>query len=684
MSRCLMLSMLLLAIPPSAAVAQDQVDLPVTRAVLFSSGVGYFEHVGEVQGDATLSLKFKTEQINDVLKSMVFMDQDGGTVSSITYASNEPVQRALQSFGIDLSGDPTLPDLLQQLRGARVLVQAPDKIEGSILNVQARQVVAGDPPVTTTEHLLTLVTPTGLRTIPLDTIESLQFVDPKLQGELTKALEFLVASRDTERKPVDLHFAGEGRRRVRVAYLVETPVWKTSYRLDLSPLAQEKKKPLLQGWAIVENTSDSDWDDVQLSLVSGRPISFVMDLYTPLYLERPVVRPMLMASLRPRIHEEGIAESKRARKLEAQAAPDALALRRQAAAAPMSVSLPPAAEAADAADVAFDLGASFRSAASAGSVGELFRFTLHEPVDMPRRRSAMIPIINQEVQAEKVSIYNQAVQAKHPLNGVVLTNDTGLKMLAGPVTVFDGASYAGDAQIDHLAPGDERLLSYAVDLAVTVDPSVKSSTRIVSAKIVRGVLSVQQRHVWDQTYRIRNKADAKRMLIVEHPFVNGRTLLDPKEFQEKTAALYRFRVPLGADTTGEFTVKEEQIASQSIAILSTDVGQLLYYRNTGQIPQEVRDALGRAVQLKQDLERLQQQVQEHQQDLKQLEDGQDRLRKNLQTVGQASQLGKRYLAKLSEEEDRIEQLEKQITSLRKDLEAKENELAEYLKNLDVG
>src|SRR5208283_3812985 len=104
---------------------------------------------------------------------------------------------------------------------------------------------------------------------------------------------------------VSLAFSGEGKREVRVGYVVENPIWKTSYRLVLN----EKGKPFLQGWAVVENTQDEDWNNVRMALVSGRPISFQMDLYEPLYVKRPIVEPELFASLRPPAYNGALTEA---------------------------------------------------------------------------------------------------------------------------------------------------------------------------------------------------------------------------------------------------------------------------------------------------------------------------------------------------------------------------------------
>jgi hypothetical protein len=460
---------------------------------------------------------------------------------------------------------------------------------------------------------------------------------------------------------------------------------------------------LLQGWAIVENTSDSDWTNIELSLVSGRPVSFVQDLYTPLFAERPVVQPTLIASLKPRTYAEGFEQEETAAAVSRKRRPDISGIGGMPDTAPRAhgarAGMPAAdgapspavpgtvmalAELSDEGAGGMGVGASIRAAASGSSVGELFRFTLRIPIDMPRRRSAMIPIINQGADAEKVSIYNESVHATHPLDGVVLNNDTGLKMLAGPVTVFDGGSYAGDAQLDHLAPGDKRLLSYAVDLAVSVDPSVQSSSQITSGKIVRGVLEVSRVSRWEQTYTIKNKDEQKRTIIVEHPFVAGRELIQPAEFEEKTPSLYRFRIAVDADATGQLIVVEQQTTSQTIAILNTWASNLVYYQRSAEIPQSVRQALGTAIGMKNQISQLEQQLRDKELELRKIKEGQGRLRENLKTVDASSQLGKRYLQKLNTKENQIDQLDDEIATLRGQLNAKRDELANYLNDLDVG
>lgn len=180
----------------------------------------------------------------------------------------------------------------------------PTDIMGTILGVEKKQQAISEekiPSVVSVEYL-NLVTNEGLRSLALDQIQQIRFVDDRLNRELHQALAVLATGHDSQKKLVTVLFDGEGPWQARLAYMMETPVCKTSYRL----LLNQDGSPFLQGWAIVENTTDHDWDAVQLSLMSGRPISFIMDLYQPLYTDRPVVEPELHASLRPSVHEDAM------------------------------------------------------------------------------------------------------------------------------------------------------------------------------------------------------------------------------------------------------------------------------------------------------------------------------------------------------------------------------------------
>jgi hypothetical protein len=280
--------------------------LPLEKVVLFTSGVGYFQHAGKVNGDARVEMQFKAENVNDLLKSLVVQDLDGGAAPVVTYASRDPVTKTLETFAVNLTDNPSLADLIGRLRGQVIEIDAATPATGAIVGVEKRSIDAGEGK-TVEKAFLTILAKDGLRTLALDSITRLRLVDPRLQSELEKALAVLALAHDNGTKSVSLGFAGKGERGVRLGYVQETPMWKTSYRLVIDTSGgKDKPQAMLQGWAIVENTTDADWKDVRMSLVSGRPISFVMDLYEPLYVPRPLVQPELYASLMPQVYGQGL------------------------------------------------------------------------------------------------------------------------------------------------------------------------------------------------------------------------------------------------------------------------------------------------------------------------------------------------------------------------------------------
>src|SRR3954471_13436277 len=284
------------------APAAKGAQLPIEQVVLYSSGVGYFQREGQIEGDARIDLTFPVQDVNDLLKSMVLRDLDGGHVSTVSYDSAAPVERTLRSFALNLTSNPALADLLNQARGEKVEVSLqqgaagqPASLTGTVVGVEKQRQPQGKDN-TVEVALLNLWCADGLRSLKLSEVQRVRFLSPVLEGELRKALEALAQSHDAQKKAVSLRFEGEGKRQVRVGYVVENPLWKTSYRLVLDP---KGARPYLQAWAVVDNPSDDDWRDVRMALVSGRPIFFRMDLYTPLFVPRPVVEPELFASLRP-------------------------------------------------------------------------------------------------------------------------------------------------------------------------------------------------------------------------------------------------------------------------------------------------------------------------------------------------------------------------------------------------
>jgi hypothetical protein len=652
-------------------------SVPVTKVMLFSSGVGYFEHTGTVRGNASTQLRFKTSQINDILKSIVLQDQDGGRIGAITYPSQDPLDKTLKSFQVDITHNPSLADLLNQLRGARVTIAAQaERVTGTILGVERRQKAPDRSEAPIEVPVLNLLTGAAIRSVELSSIASLTLDDPQLQDELAKALTALVQARDQDKKPVTINFTGAGDRHVRIGYVVETPVWKTSYRLLLG----DKNAAYLQGWAMVENQTESDWNNVSLSLISGRPVSFIMDLYRPLYATRPVVRPERWAGLTPQQYDEALT------------AADSVSLaEKSASSAKASAGSPPAGVVHSQFQNEFarrderrelDAAASIQTLGTAGAMGELFQYAVGN-VTLARQKSAMLPIVNDSVEVERLSIYNDAVLGSHPLNGVRMKNTSGKHLLQGPLTVMDGG-YAGDARIDDVPPGQDRLLSYGVDLETLATTKWTSNAdAVTTARIIKGTLWVERHIESSKSYALENKSAKDKAIIIEHPVRDGWSLVDTPKPLETTPSVYRFKGDAPAHKVATLLVKEQAVQSESHVLLPMDVGELLVYQRTGSIPSAVRDAIGKAVALKNTMADFDRQIAARTANINGITAEQGRIRENMKTVSNTTPYFQRLLAKLNEQESTLESLHAERDSLTAKRDAARKELEDYLSNLTI-
>lgn len=674
----------------TAQTGGDEADVPLRRVVLFSSGVGFFERNGQVEGDAELELQFNVDDINDLLKSMVVQDLDGGQISAVSYGSKDPITKTLKTFAVDLTENPTLADLLKQVRGERILLEAPDEITGVILGVET-QTKRVDDDETVEVQILNLLTDAGLRAVPLDTVSRIQLLNDKIDSELRKALALLASSHATDKKAVSLSFRGEGQRQVRIGYIQETPIWKTTYRLVLS----DEEQPMLQGWAIVENTTEEDWSGVDLALVSGRPISFVMDLYQPLYVPRPVVQPKRYASLAPQTYGQDLAQADEEFQALAKQAPGApprmdkaeaegVAKADRRALARARMGLPAEAEEKAKRAEAWNFRQGAVSVAEAAEVGEMFRYSIATPVSLSRQKSAMLPIVNAEVKGNKVSIYNANVHPKHPLAGLRLTNSTDLHLMQGPITVFDGGAYAGDAQIEDLPPGSERLISYAMDLDVEVAPQSKAQPeKLLSVRLVKGTMLVNQKYTRSHEYTVKNSGRKTKTVLIEYPLEPDWTLVQPEEPAEKTRDRYRFAVEAEPGQPTTLKVEEERTSMQHIALTNINDQTVRLYLSAPVVSDQVKQALEDLLKRKQQLAQVALERKQLEQQIETIGKEQARIRENMARLDRNSELYKRYVKKFSEQEDQIESLREQIQQLIEREKTFREALDEFLIGLDL-
>jgi hypothetical protein len=752
---------------PSPAAPQGPDPLPVRRVVLYKSGVGYFEHLGRIRGNQTVTIDFTSGQLDDVLKSLTALDLDGGRVSGVSYNSEAGLDRRLGALRLPVGQQTTRTQFLSALRGARLEVRSgATKVTGRLLSVE--RVERRSDGVVSAADALSIVTDTGeLQTIVLDPGVSVRIAEADLNEEVGKYLALVASVRDQDLRRLAISTAGTGDRDLFVSYVSEVPVWKATYRLVL-PAASEKRQPLLQGWAIIDNTVGEDWENVQLSLVAGAPQSFVQQISRPYYVQRPVVPLPQRVSLSPQTHQGAIVASgfgvmtgtvtdrsggiipgatvvvNRGNARVSSAITDRTGRYRLPGLDPGQyqlvftlsgfktltysgvnvtggmetvlnatmevgslsetvtvsssvsttgrgstvsglpqnevnistdgvnptrnslnfVTMTPRLDATEEVSVA---RAAQQVDAAAAQLGDLFEYKLKEPVTIRKNQSALVPILNSEVTAERVSLWNAATGSTRALRAVWLTNATGLTLDGGSFSVIDGQAFAGEGIVEPLKAGEKRLLSYALDLALTIDSKGDAlPSQIKKIQVSRGVMIVQTEERVRRTYSARNDDSEPRTLVIEHPARGGWSIGGTLKPAESSVAWHRFRVTVEPRTTATFTVEETRPLETQVEVSSVTDEQLTLLVREKALSPALEAALREVMTRKAAIGRLSDQINLREEEVERIGADQQRVRENMRSLKGSSeerQLIQRYVKQLDEQETRIEAVRREITSL---------------------
>ncbi|HEX8878826.1 MAG TPA: hypothetical protein VF749_02295 [Candidatus Acidoferrum sp.] len=674
----------------------NAVPLPVKKVVLYKNGVGYFEHQGQVRGNQEFGIEFTTVQLNDVLKSLTLVDLNGGNINAVRYNSVAPLEEQLKGLQIPLSEEVTSAAFLIALRGTRVQVRTgATTATGKIFSVET---VDKETPNGGTTHVtqLAIVTDGGeMRLFELSPSLYVRAAEPEMQRDLNRYLNLMGSTRAKDVRRMTISAMGNGDRNLIVSYISEVPVWKSTYRIVIP---KEPGKPFLQGWAIVDNTVGEDWKDVKLSLVSGTPQSFVQNISQPYYTRRPVVPLPESVMLTPQAHEASMAE---AGKLVAPAmvggVPGGVAggsmggiiggvvggIGTGAGNTPPPPAPPPSEE-EEAAEVT-DALRNAEAAAEATTVGELFEYNLKEKITVLKNQSALVPIVQSPIEAERVTLVtandDQAAQ-NVPLRALWLRNTSGLTLDGGTFNVLEQDSFAGEGIMDLLHPGERRLLSYAADRAVRVvkDKNPLGSRRVTRVTVVKGVFYMYLEDRETTTYIVHNADTTPRQVVLEHPIRSGWKMVDDVKPEETSATLYRFRVDVEPGKTERFTVKERHPDVSSTYVSNLTDNELATYVRDGSIKPELEAQLRKVIGKRSEIFNLDQDAKSVQQEMESIEKDQGRLRENMKALKGSPEekaLLQRYTKQLDSQEDRLAALQKQTA----DLKAKRAQLQSEMDDL---
>jgi hypothetical protein len=745
----------------SAAESTRSADLPVRRVVLYKTGVGYFEHLGSVRNQQTVTIRFTSAQLNDVLNSLTVLDLGKGQITGISYNSVAPLEQRLGALRLPLDESTTQARMLGSLRGARVeLTSGTGAVQGRLLSVEQRAVKRGDD--ATLIDTISIVTDNGeLRSFELSPTVRVRLLERDLRQEVGRYLDVVGTTREQDVRSMVISTTGAGERPLFVSYVSEVPIWKSTYRLVLG----SKGKPLLQGWAVIDNTIGEDWSNVELSLVAGAPQSFIQNISQPYYGRRAVVPMPSTVLLAPQTHQASLGDGAGSvrgtvRDNAGSVIPGATArlvgssgvvatavsgpdgryeMTVPAGVYTLRVELtgfspqifenwrvasgtsvqqdvtmemgglsetvtvrgetrdsavrrggfgggiagerpaPPPAVAAPMPLNVYDQVSSVDPQALATSLGDLFEYRIKEPISLTKNQSALVPIVNAEIEAEKVSLWNRASGSGRPLRAVWLTNATGLTLDGGSMTLIDGNAFAGEGLLEPLKPGEKRLLSYGADLGVMVATGRQPADgRIFRLRARDGIITQETEERVTSTYRARNENVTPTTLIIEHRMQPGWKLAEKQTPVESTADAQRFRVVLPSAQETSFEVREVRQGETRIMIGNIDQVVLAQFVKSGMSAAALERELKPVLDKKAEFMGVQRRVGALQNERSTIDKDQQRLRENMKALrgsAEEKQLLQRYTRQLDQQETRLETLQTDIARATTDMEKVAAELA---------
>jgi hypothetical protein len=546
--------------------------------------------------------------------------------------------------------------------------------------IESRTEKSGTGENTVDKYYLTLVAGSGaVKVIELTPTLSVRPLDGNLQGQLDRYLELLSTTHSTGLRHLTLDALGQGQRELRVSYISEVPVWKSTYRI-VFPRA-ENGKATMQGWAVVDNTVGADWDNVQLSLVAGAPQSFIQPLSQPLYSRRPEIPIATLVETTPQTHEAA----------EVNAVPAAEAPPPMALAAPRQVprSIMMAAKKEAPPSSGFGVagmegigsgngvaGAVFGSSSagverpsdafqegdvSTNAFDDFFEYALAAPVTIHKNESAMVPILQQELPAEHVTLWSASEPT--PLRAVWLENNSKLTLDSGSFSIFESGEFAGEGLLDPIHPGEKRLLSYATDQAVRVKVTARDGKRTLHhVSIKKGVIVETHMDIASVTYSASNSADVDRVVLVEHARRNnGWTLDDGLKAEETAPDLYRFKVPVAAHSTAKVEVRERGPEVTSIA-LNANQDQSGYLLDLVKREPDAQEKLEPVITAEIRLAELDRRIEESKKTEQTAAADEARDRENL-TALKGNDAARRFVDELNRAEDQLQATRKQTADL---------------------
>lgn len=682
---------------------KSMLKLKVKKVVMFKHGVSYYILGGNLKGSGKFELEFKTDEMNDVLKSLFVLDtSEKGYISSISFDAALETSQLLSQISLNVPDDDSFSSVLTQIKGAKInfTIGTAKKMSGTVMGIEYREKFIKEEKIEE-PLLITLNENNTISKIPFSEISSFEILNEDLQKDLKFFLDTVIAGKKKDTKYIVINCESGGqddvKRSIIVSYLQESPIWKTTYRLIMSKKQASEKKCLLSGWCIIENITNIDWEEIELSLVAGMPVSFKYDFYHPIFIQRPVITPPKVLSAKPIEIEEGM-EMEEYDKYKMEAAYEM----KEAAAPPAAMAMVSrGAKKARKAAIAGGFGAMAddalldkvraQTSVQTKDLGELFEYNISKPVSLKRKHSALVPIVSEEIVAKKILLYNKIENDKNPNACLEITNNTNLTLERGPVTIIYDNNLAGEAIIPFLNKADTRLLNYAIEQAMLIDHEQKSESKRVHKISFSGHYCYEYYYTnLTTTYKIKNKTDEEKELYLDHPKQSGYKILESPEEPEETPNYWRFKLKIEPKDAVSFTIKEQRENSSSYYLWNWTKEDIFkrveFYIKQKFINEKLETLLKEIGELIGKVNDLQNKKENLINDREQMEDEQQRIRENISVLGQTSQenvLREKYVKKLTDQENKFEKISSEIKTMDKELESLNENISKKMDKLRV-
>ncbi|MGJ4859142.1 DUF4139 domain-containing protein [Labrys sp. La1] len=662
----------------------EAAELVLKRAVLGTGGVGYFEYAAEVTGKETLTLRARLDQVDDILKSVLILDPAG--TGSATLPGKAGADETFASLPFAKSDLDSMPALIGALKGAEIKLSGPRKLEGRIASVQT-ETVTGKDGATMTRTRVSVFSGVAIEQFILEEAEGLEFKDARLGEQVETALKALRTAQDRSGRDISIQLAEGGKRTVRIGYVAEAPVWKAAYRLTLPKASEDRAR--LQGWVVLENMTGNPWKDVEVTLSSASPVTFRQALYDPYYVTRQTIAPPVSRTALPRTDA-----GQQALELKASGSAGIDQPMYDLAPAPAAAPAPIAPSARLRKNQAF-LGQGggaqeFRMAEpqEAGSAAEEntagASFTLSKLVSVGSGESLTIPFVDLKMPSQAVAWYQGG--SRNPWQALTLKNDATTSLPAGSATIYEAADagplFSGEAQFPLLPTGDFRLIGFGADQKVLVDSESSSAKAVTKIKVVDGTLSVESRLRQTTTYRVKNGAGELRHMVVEQPRVADWTLVEPKA-EEATIAgqAYRIRFDVEAGKSKQYKVTLERPVVEAMAIADVTGERVQALMAAPDLDAETKARLATVAEAAKVSDEAQAATARLEEQRDGITQDQERIRENLKSAPQGSDLARLYSQKMLEQEKALDKLDVAIKEARAKYEVARKVLGDRVRAL---